>query len=392
MVVTNRCVSYMPLKKLRVVVAGQVPPPLGGQNIMIQKAITQFGLSNECESVHLPFFFTPDFKTARQGSAAKILELFRVLGRLIKIRRAGPIDLVLYPTGGPQRVPMIRDLLLLPWVLALSRRVALHFHAAGIADKLATNRGILVRLVAFLYRRTFAAVVMTDFNRCDPEAVGIKRIAVVPLRIADGFDPLLVSRDDAGALRLLYVGHLCADKGTPDLLEAFATLSRKFPQATLELIGECLPPFSQEELEQRIDKLGIRSKVRLSGVLTGHAKAAAFGLADLFVFPTIAPYESFGLVLAEAMAWELPIVATRWRGNFDVLTSDAGAICYPISSSLANDTANALEQAVGRREEWKKWGRANRMIFEERYSEKAAQDWLVGPILSLLGPLERTVV
>jgi glycosyltransferase involved in cell wall biosynthesis len=384
MVVTNGCVSYMPLKKPKVVVAGQVPPPLGGQNIMIQKAVTQFGRSNECESVHLPFFFTPDFKTARKGSVRKIFELLRVVGRLIEIRRAGPIDVILYPTGGPQRVPMVRDVLLLPWVLAMSRRVVLHFHAAGIADELARNPGMLVRLVAFLYRCAFAAVVMTNFNRRDPEAIGIERITIVPCRVDDSFDPQLVSRGDARTLHLLYVGHLCSDKGTPELLEAFAALRRNYPEAKLELVGECLPPFGQKDLEQCIDQLGIRSHVCLSGVLTDRAKAKAFGRADLFVFPTVAPYESFGLVLAEAMAWGLPIVATRWRGNSDVLTPDAGAICYAISSSLANDTANALQQAVNQRKEWMKWGRTNRLIFEQRYSEKTAQNWLVEPILSLL--------
>ncbi len=88
---------------------------------------------NHCESVHLPFYLTPDFKSARSG-VGKVLELIKVIGRLFRIRLAGPIDLLLYPTGGSQSVSIIRDIFLLPWVLMLSRRVVLHFHAAGIAD------------------------------------------------------------------------------------------------------------------------------------------------------------------------------------------------------------------------------------------------------------------
>ena len=349
---------------------------------MIEKAIAQFACSDRCEAVHLPFVFTPDVKAARKSDQRKAFELFRVIGRLIRIRMAGPIDLLLYPSGGPHKTPMIRDLLLLPFVLLLSRRVVLHFHAAGIADQI-ENGNAIARLLRLVYRRAFAAIVNTEFGRRDPKASGIDRIIVVPLRMSDDFDATLVRRGQA-PVRILHMGHLCADKGTPQFLEAFATLRRTHPELELELVGECLPPFNQELLEKRIDELGIRSHVRLSGLLVGRAKLEAFGRADLFVFPSIAPYESFGLVLVEAMAWKLPIVASNWRGNSDVLTSGAGAICFEISMSLAQNIETALEQALSRRGEWAEWGKANRRIFEERYIDSEGSQWLVEPILSLL--------
>ena len=375
----------MPPKKPRVIVAGQIPPPVGGQNIMIQKAVTQFAQSDRCESAHLPFFFTPDVKSFRRSSLSKVLELIKVIGRLFRIRMTGPIDILLYPTGGPQKVPMIRDMFLLPAVLLLSRRVILHFHAAGIADRLKKNPGsALNRVVSYLYGKAFAAVVMTNFNRRDPEAVGINRILVVPHRIDDDFDPALVCRDDRSALRLLYMGHLCADKGTPELLQAFALVRRDHPELELDLVGECMPPFTQLILEQLIEKLQIRRHVRLLGVLTGRAKAETFGRADLFIFPTVAPYESFGLVLVEAMAWKLPILATRWRGNLDVLTPRAGAVCFTISPSLAENMRVALEQAIRQRSDWAEWGRTNRLIFEQRYRENETREWLAESVLSLV--------
>ena len=374
----------MSLNKPRVVVAGQIPPPLGGQNIMIQQAIAQFMRSSRCEAVHLPFRFTPAVRDARQGSSSKIIELVRVIIRLIRIRLAGPIDLLLYPTGGPQDVPIIRDLLLLPWVLFFSRNVVLHFHAAGVAERWRRNPGsITMKLLRLLYAQAFAAVVMTDFNRCDPEAAGISRILVVPHRMADDFEPALVRRGKS-LIRFLYVGHLCADKGTPSLLAAFAALRKKYPEITLDLMGECLPPFDQPTLEQLLDQLQVRAHVQLLGVLTGRAKAEIFGRADLFVFPSVAPYESFGLVLPEAMAWKLPIVASQWRGNVDVLTEEAGAICFEVTSSLVDDIGKGLEQAFANRPHWLEWGNKNRAVFESRYRDSTTENWLVDPILDLL--------
>jgi glycosyltransferase involved in cell wall biosynthesis len=375
----------MSAQKPRIVIAGQLPPPFGGQNIMIGKAIAQFAQSDSCEAVHLPFFFTPELKQARQGHPHKAFELFRVIWRLFRIRTKGAIDVLLYPTGGPQKVAMIRDLLLLPWIFLLSRCVVLHFHAAGIADQL--ERGsIIAWLLKRVYGKAVAAVVMTDFGRRDPAAIGIQRVFVLPWRLPDDFDPGLVHRNQNGTVRLLHVGHLCADKGTPQLLQAFATLRRNLPDLELDLVGECLPPFSQELLDKLLDDLDIRSHVRVSGLLTGRAKAEAFGRADLFVFPTVAPYESFGLVLAEAMAWKLPIVASQWRGNGDVLTSHAGAITFPVSTDLDRGLAVALEQAFENRSGWREWGETNRTIFEERYRENGKESALVSALRGLVVP------
>lgn len=350
---------------------------------MIQKAVAQFAANPDCESVHLPFFFTPDVTRARKGGGRKVIELVKIYLRLLRIRLAGSIDILLYPTGGPQRVPMIRDLLLLPVVFLCSRCVVLHFHAAGIAEVFNQARaGLLPKVLRWFYQKAAAGIVMTEFNRRDPEAAGIKRILVVPYRIPDEFDPTIAELRDPSTRRLLNVGHLCADKGTPHLIEAFATLQKRHPDLRLELVGECLPPFDEDELTRMLDQFGITSTVRRSGVLTGRAKAEAFARASLFVFPTVAPYESFGLVQVEAMAWKLPIVASDWRGNRDVLTAHAGAIHFS-TESLVTNLAKALEEALRHQHEWKAWGESNRCIFQERYCEQTDPMWLAVPVLSL---------
>ncbi|MEP7016373.1 MAG: glycosyltransferase, partial [Verrucomicrobiota bacterium] len=352
---------------------------------MIEKAIAQFRRSDRCETVHLPFFFTPELKRARSSYPGKAFELLRVIGRLFRVRFRGPIDIFVFPTGGPQKPALIRDLVLLPLILLSSRRVVLHFHAAGIADQLQAGSAI-ARLTRILYSKASAAIVMTEFGRRDPEAVGIKPIFVIPWRVTDDFDSGLVNRGRDRAVRLLHMGHLCADKGTPQLLEAFAALRRDHPEIKLELVGECLPPFNPGRLDRMIEDLGIREHVRISGLLIGRAKAEALGRADLFVFPTVAPYESFGLVLTEAMAWKLPIVASDWRGNADVLTSRAGAVRFPVSSSLSNDIGSALRKALTQHERWQEWGETNRSIFEESYRETGTSQSLLDALLSLVEP------
>ena len=352
--------------KPRIVIAGQVPPPCGGQNVMIARMLDTFRADGRFDCGHLAFHFTPDFRDVRRGSVRKFFELVKVVFRLLALRLRGPIDLLIFPAGGPQTVPIVRDILLLPWVLLLARRVALQFHAAGVADRFEKKRGLLRALIAPLYRRCHAAVVMTEFNRRDPESFGIARIEVIPHRLPDEFDPALVRKDPART-RLLCVGHICADKGTPDLLRAFKGIADRDPSIVLELVGECLPPFSDAQLRSLLRELGIESRVEIPGVLTGRAKLEAFGRADLFVFPSVAPYESFGLVMIEAMMWGLPIVATDWRGNRDVLGSAFEGICHAPGENLAASIERALTAALYALRQKTEWTGRNRQLFLDRY-------------------------
>ncbi len=356
------------MRKSRIVVAGQIPPPMGGQNAMILGLLEDLRAMPEIAAEHLAFEFTKDTRAARKGGIGKLVELARVIARLVKLRCGGRIDLMVYPPGGPQAVPLMRDVLLLPWVLLLSRRVVLHFHAAGVADALVAG-GLLARAAARLYARCPVAVVMTDFNRRDPEACGIREIHVVPHVMADDFRESEIDRGGA-EIRVLAMGHLCADKGTPRLIEAMGALKVEYPELVLELAGEPLAPFTVEQLAAAIGAAGLDGRVRTLGVIGGEEKRRAFGRAHLFVFPSTAPYESFGLVLVEALMWALPVVASDWRGNPDVLASAPGTSIYAPADSAAAFT-EALRAMLHSRLRWPESGAANRRTFLSRYTATA---------------------
>ncbi len=353
----------------RIVVAGQVPPPTGGQNVMVRRLLDELASDGRVKVEHLAFRFTRQFSEARSAGLGKLIEVIRVILRLIRLRLDGPIDLVVYPPGGPQTVPLIRDLLLLPWVQLLCRRVALHFHAGGIADRLETG-GLLPCLAASLYGRCQLAIVMTDFNRRDPVACGIHEIIVVPHLLDDCYDPSLVQKDDSEQ-RILSMGHLCPDKGTPMLIEAFAEIAGEFPCTVLELAGEPLPPYSFEELRACLVHFGIEQRVRLLGVVHGAEKLRAFGRASLFVFPSIAPYESFGLVMVEAMMWGIPLIVSDWRGNRDV-AGEVAAYFDPTDANAPAKLAEAMRACLTQSSSRSAMSRASRQRYEDRFAPTAS--------------------
>jgi glycosyltransferase involved in cell wall biosynthesis len=350
---------------------------------MIEQAIKQFREADLFTVEHLPFRFTPSAGVTRQASAGKILEGVRVLARFLAHRLRGRIDVLLFPIGGPQLVPTVRDLLLLPPILLFSRKVIIHFHAGGIAETLDQLPWPIPPLAKSVYRKVSAAVVMTEFGRKDPEFLGMREIAVVPHNFEDAFDAAMVRRNERDIPRLLYLGHFFAEKGTPQLLRAIGALVAKGARLHLDLVGECLPPYSEDELHRAILELGLTDHVTLHGVLSDHAKWERYAQADLFVFPSVA-HESFGVVMAEAMMWSLPVLACDWRGSREVLGNPPEQLLFSPQPDLSIQLQRALENILAHRERWAEWGKRNREIFLERYDSSRHGDRLAETIQNLI--------
>lgn len=203
---------------------------------------------------------------------------------------------------------------MLPLPRITSRKLVLHFHDGAHASVQWDGRLSLQTIARLIYQTADLAIVMTPFNRRDPEKLGIQQVEVLPHRLPEQFDGSPRGNRERGT-EILYIGHVRPEKGFPKLLEAIAGIAASGLQIRLLLAGEVLAPFSDDWLIAEARRLGIEDQVGLLGPVSGKEKWRAFAEADLLVFPTRAEYESFGLVLVEAMMWGLPIVMTNWRGD-----------------------------------------------------------------------------
>ena len=141
--------------------------------------------------------------------------------------------------------------------------------------------------------------------------------------------------EDPHIVKLLYLAHCTREKGLFDALGAVALANRNCTQSEsplrfhLTVAGEFLISIEREEFETRLQQPDLQlpeshrlraktgdsgsSAIRYIGFVGGAEKVRAFTESDCFCFPSYYHAESFGLVLVEAMAFGLPIVATRWR-------------------------------------------------------------------------------
>ncbi len=138
------------------------------------------------------------------------------------------------------------------------------------------------------------------------------------------------------------VARLEPQKAHSDLIEATALLARVRPDFRLVLIGE---GSLRSRLEAQVARLGLKKHVHFAGLRTDIPRL--LGALDGFVLSS--HWEGFGLVLLEAMAAQLPIVATRVGAIGEVVADGETGLLVPACepSSLAEALATLLADPRG---------------------------------------------
>jgi glycosyltransferase involved in cell wall biosynthesis len=121
---------------------------------------------------------------------------------------------------------------------------------------------------------------------------------------------------------ILTVGRLHPDKGYRDLLHTIPYLLADFPNAKFLWVGE---GEFREQLISEVKKYDVADAVRMLGHRTDVPRLMQ--AADLLAFPS--HVEAMSLVLLEAMAAGLPLVASRAGGTPEVITDQIhGRLCH----------------------------------------------------------------
>ncbi|MCW3127610.1 MAG: glycosyl transferase group 1 [Bacteroidetes bacterium] len=137
-------------------------------------------------------------------------------------------------------------------------------------------------------------------------------------------------------IQLISVGSLLQRKNQMFQIQIAKTLKERGLDFHLNIYGKGV---MREALAQRIEELGLRDNVTLRGV-NGHIEGP---LADSHIFLHTAIYEPFGLVIVEAMAAGLPIVALDGGGNRELIKN--GENGYLITEADANVFADMIIEA-----------------------------------------------
>jgi phosphatidyl-myo-inositol alpha-mannosyltransferase len=187
----------------------------------------------------------------------------------------------------------------------------------------------------------------------------------VDLERFQGAEPYDERRD--GTLNILFVGRLEERKGLIHLLKAYHRLRKRKVDARLLVIGSG-PKL--REYRRFVGLRGIRD-VEFLGRVSDKEKVRHFASADIFCAPNTGQ-ESFGIVLLEAMAAGVPIVASDIHGFKNVVQRNVQALLVEPQNPRALAAAlYALSRNADLRHEMGEAGRARAREFSwDRVSER----------------------
>lgn len=163
-------------------------------------------------------------------------------------------------------------------------------------------------------------------------------------------EPLAAQMHDKTAKKVLFTGRLVYYKGADVLLEAFSGLKTN---AELFFAGTGV---LEPELKMRAEELGIAERVHFLGRRMTPELRDMFAECDLFVLPSVANSEAFGIVQLEAMVngkpvintslpTGVPLVSIDGETGLTVPPQDAAALTAAMEKLLTDDV---LREQYGR--------------------------------------------
>ena len=229
-----------------------------------------------------------------------------------------------------------------------------------------------------------SAAMRLDIARAYPD-VDLDRVTVIHngidtevYRPDSGVDHLVANGVDPDRPFVLFVGRITRQKGVSHLLDAARHLDHDV-QVVL-CAGQPDTPEIGAEVKAKADELQARrhNLVWIEEMLSRPAVVQLMSRAAVFVCPSI--YEPFGLINAEAMACETPVVATAVGGIPEIVVDgetgylvdfelDEGHYGFPADpGQLATDLAARIDSVIGDPAQSERMGQAGRRRVVEHFA------------------------
>ncbi len=151
-----------------------------------------------------------------------------------------------------------------------------------------------------------------------------------------------------GKLNILFVGRLEKRKGADYLLKAYQRVKQEIPHSRLIIVGP--GTHLRAKYEKQVEESGLRDVV-FAGFVSYEDLPRYYKTADVFCTPAIG-WESFGIILLEAMSVGTPIVASNIAGYASLITHGVEGLLVPPKGvrSLAQALISVLSDESLRRQ------------------------------------------
>lgn len=296
---------------MKVLLVSPLPPPNGGMATWTEQYLKDSENINEVYTVNTAFIGE---RALHKGGKIPLLpevkRFFRIIMNYLSILRKKQVD-VIHICSACSTTGIIRDAL----CVALSHKHHIVFHChCSIQDQLKGKTAI--RLGKYIFDSVDRIIVLNQASLSYVNKISGRKADKIP----NAVDGSIIQPQSSIAEELkniVYVGHVKQEKGIREIIDA----AREEKDVVFHLIG----PVSDE-----ISKIQAPDNVVFYG-RKEHAEAISLmRKADAFLFPSYT--EGFSMVMLEAMASGLPIIATNVGSNAEMIETRGGIIIDPMSS------------------------------------------------------------
>ena len=340
-----------------------MPPPVHGA-AMMGKYIHDSKLINEKFECH---YINPSLSSsvANVGkvSIGKIVFMIKNIINMIRMVKKVKPDLCYYtPTAHSWSI--CRDLIALSLLKWQNQKIVLHMHNKGVKD-FSKKHSFARWAYRRIFKNTHVILLAKELYPDIQKYVLEKNIYYCPNGMPQtnhvGYERTSVHTP----YTFLFLSNMIEEKGVVEVLKACCILKSKGVKYVCNFVGKW-STVSKERFEGLIKELDIEKCVNYLGAKYGDEKVEELKNADALVFPSYYLGETFGLVLLEAMEYEMPCISTYEGGIPSVI--DDGETGFLVKSKDTKALADKMFWLIEHQEAGLLMGKKGRNRFLENFT------------------------
>jgi glycosyltransferase involved in cell wall biosynthesis len=306
---------------------GPLPPPLGGVAVINQRfqeinyscyEVTYFNTSDQVsrEDLYKRFQWSSIFRDLRKN---KNIERF--------IRKVRPDIINIFITSTSS---ILRDFLYLKTIHKYNIPVVIHFHSKTKGEFALTP--FRLKVTSYFFNKYAKKIILLSDEHFTffSNYFGEKNCVVIE-NFVDYSDYYNDNEIEKKCDQFLFVGRLTKEKGFFDLLNAVIILKKRGIKYKFHVIGLAATDQQEKEVMNFIDTNQLREYFILYGAVFGNDKIELFKKSKYLIFPS--RLENSPVVLREAIAAKMAIVASNIQANKNILKTRGNAILFEMGNS-----------------------------------------------------------
>jgi len=348
------------MRKPKVLIIAQLPPPVDGLNIISQTIVNSKYLNNHFDFDVLPLRYT---KFGDNGliTFRKVIiflkTLVRLISKIIKIEYKFAYFTII-PTG----ISFYRDVIITNMLKMFRIKVLFHLHGQGI------RRQQQLFLHKYIYLNVFKNTDVILLSKLLVDDLGELQTKCRLHYVANCVKkiPNVHRVNSDRQVKIIFISNLYKSKGIVLLLEIAKELAEKRINFELDIVGNETREVNGEMLMHYTNVLGIKNYVKYLGPLYGESKSQAMQGSDILVLPTW--NDCFPLVILEAMQVGIPVLSTD-EGAIPEIVED-GITGFVARKKDKIDLLNKLVVLCENKKLRERMGQEARVAFKKKYSEE----------------------